>query len=226
MLNRHVPDSNLFPPNETKLVFRRGGRIMRYSAATRYATLRSETFSTVVQPGLIMFDSIISRVMWKRRCVYPSNGRTGDFPLWREINGRMPRARVGENLKMSYLFSLFFVFSAFRTQKLETFSYLPKIRFVSSNDLFMINKNKRGIFEIHRFIFPLVNSLRPREMVKGETGQDLNVGETSFQDLNHIGNEPRTRFRFTSICGLNAFCDHKPMDLDVHEAMAVSSFIV
>lgn len=90
----------------------------------------------------------------------------------------------------------------------------------------MINKNKRGIFEIHRFIFPLVNSLRPREMAKGETGQDLNVGETSFQDLNHIGNEPRTRFRFTSICGLNAFCDHKPMDLDVHEAMAVSSFIV
>lgn len=28
-------------------------------------------------------------------------------------------------------------------------------------------------------------------MVKGETEQDLNVGEMSFQDLNHIGNEPR-----------------------------------
>lgn len=48
----------------------------------------------------------------------------------------------------------------------------------------------------------------------------------SFQDLNHIGNEPRTRFRFTSICGLNALCDHKPMDLDVYEAMAVSCFVV
>lgn len=42
MLNRHVPDSNLLPRNETKLVCRRGGRIMRYSvswAATRYATI-------------------------------------------------------------------------------------------------------------------------------------------------------------------------------------------
>lgn len=149
------------------------------------------------------------------------DAKTEDLLLWREINGRIPGVCCCENLKMFY--SLFFF--GIRLSKFETFHDWICSRFFFRSFIFT-----RFSIEIHRFIFLLINSFRPRErererdMVKGETEQDLNVGEMSFQDLNHIGNEPRTRFRFTSICGVNAFCDHKPMDLDVYEAMAVSSF--
>lgn len=59
-------------------------------------------------------------------------------------------------------------------------------------------------------------------LVETEHGswQDLNVCEMPFQDLNHIGNEPRTRFRFTSACGLNTLGDHGLMNLDTYKAIA------
>lgn len=49
--------------------------------------------------------------------------------------------------------------------------------------------------------------------------QDLNLCEIPFPDLNRIGNEPRTRFRFTSVYELNALCDHRSVNLHTYQAI-------